>query len=246
MTARFIRVLLGADGLRQYGDLYLGGIGSTFCWYVDRGNALTIAAIERAAKRRHRGIENGLDPDVEPGDRPRLYRMRRIGEMLQVQYAEVGSPRQIIDDSWHSTTFSPVRFLTMVLRPNPFTIELRGSMSEKSRAELLELIDADFNLRLSESTVKCDLSVERKRRALASSLHAVAYGERQLGRGTGLGYAEIYTNRNVPLEELPDYTEQQSHASERETFLLAWLFYTDHVDGFQEQAYYIVKVITGN
>lgn len=236
---------LGAKGLKQYGGLYVQGHGSTFSLFLDVENRQTLSTILRKAKAMNPSIETGLNPELEEGDKPKLHRVYGIGETIQVEYAEMGATRQVINTSWQSSVYTPVRLITAVLRTKPLTIEIHGAMAEGSKRELLSLIENNLQLKLSEPLTFCDLSDEAKRDALATALQSFKWGQRQLGRAANLGHAEIYTDGTVPLDQQRDYIEQLKHAADRETFLLAWIFRIQHPDGYAEEANYRIKVQTG-
>jgi hypothetical protein len=231
-----------AKDLARYTNLYLPSARGLFTWYLDRDVDDSIDRIAKRCLQAHHGVGAGLEPDVSQGDPPKLHQMIQRGNQIELVYAVAGLPRQI-EDGWELRTVEHIRLLRAVLRQNPFTIEMRG-VPRNFHSDLMNALTDDLDLDMDPET--CDLDTEELQDDLGDAIEAMEIGVHELGNGNAhLGHTTIFTDEEISIHDQDDYKEQRKHQDRRELFSRTFKFYTQHPDGYNEKAHYMIKVSSG-
>jgi hypothetical protein len=244
---QIIASLLGADGIRQYRELYLDEAGRLFAWYkAATGNSvlanLGIDVIEERILAAYQNALSGEEPDVLADQDPRFHRLRRRGDHLEMEYAYFGALMSV-PDGWNEIIARRFRRCIVAVRGEPLTLELRRTPTSM-RPALLRSICKDFGIAEPTTLVPCLLKTDDRRDALEKKMDATPHGEKRVGRGKGLGTFSITTDGSVSLLEQIDYLGSQ--AEHHEVFQRSWWFRTHHNDDYVETAKYFITVETGD
>ena len=240
-----IAELLGPNGVTRYVDLYLPGNGSLFTWYLGRDSAKNhVAAIYNRMTKDHPGILSGLFPKLTEDDlTPKLHRLHDYGNYIAVEFASLDATRTFTVN-WKTEKVHVDRLYRVVLRNNPFTIEVRAS-GDENQDKLIGLIGDESGIRkLKDAVTRCALSDAKRRNRLDRAMKARFCGSDLDCSADGLSSMKLRSATGERMDASGEYKKQMDREGRDET-RRSYEFVAQHIDGYDETAEYTVGVDSG-
>ena len=238
---------LASRGIRPYVNLYLHK-GGLLSWWTfpnqiaaaDGTSEITIKSVEKALLKRYPGIEEGLRPELIWNAPPVLYSMQRRDDVLMLKLAALDSERAYVSN-WQLKTIRYDETYVIVLRDNPFTIEVRSAYGKVD--DLYRTVSAEIKLRLDEGD-ECTIQSKSMRDKLKSALEARCFFAQLRHDDTELAKSTLEAQPEKDLE-----TGKRLKAVEKEpgvTGFSRWYdFDYEHPDGYVEHCTYKIKLTNG-
>lgn len=234
--------LIGPREISRYDHLYLAGNGSVFAWYLSEGTNVSVNRIYNDLTREYPGILTGLEPEMEPEKDPQLHRLIQYHGYVALEFG-ARDMRRLLKINWRERPEYMDHVYRVIIRNNPFTIELRAASRPKQEA-LLRSLSAVLSIDLTGAE-KITITTARQYDALQQSLDARFCGVVFSVNGRGLSRTELDADDISHLETLQDYIDQQGLVDQDE-HSRTYEFFTRHPDGYVERAYYTINLDNGN
>jgi hypothetical protein len=237
--------LLGTNNTQRYRNLYLAGNGSLFTWYLGEDTpANNVRTIYNRMTRRHPGILTGLFPRLtEENATPLLHRLYDYGDYIAVEFGSLDATRTYTVN-WEPMKVHVDRTYRVVIRNNPFTLEVRAS-GEHRQTDLIASIGAEIGIEnLEETLTKCDLADETRRNQLDTAIHARFCGSDLTCTTDGLSSMKLRAAANERMDGSAEYLEQIVREG-REEARRVYEFVTRHGDGYDETSEYTISLESG-
>src|SRR5579871_6757810 len=228
-----LAVFLRAD-IARYRNLYLPHNGSNFTWMRFPELNANANAIYNTLVGKYRGVLNGLRPRLADGGPPRLHRLIEYNAYFLLEYAALDGTRNYIQH-FEQQTVRVDTIYRLVLRNDPFTVEVRAASAQK-RHRLLQALSADAELNLMTGA-PCLLNTDARIQAVRGQLDARFVNGVLNATGQGLSRTEFTADDESDLDATEPYRAELARADRREA-VRTFEFMQRHPDGFVEAAQY--------